>query len=113
MRLNMPIVKYDSIKINDIDVTLSSTCKASFSPPYNKINIQMTPTNCSLSYYEVRVTGSEDLYDIGVGKLAYYGTNIPANKKYSYTIDINSTNFSLGDITYRIGLYARSAVDDS
>ena len=113
MSLITPLVSYESIKIHNTEILLSTTCRASFNSPYNKINIKMTPTNCSLSYYEARVTGSEDPYDIGVGTLAYWSSNIAANASHSFTIDINAKNFSLGDGKYRISLYARSALDDS
>jgi hypothetical protein len=113
MSLVTPLVSYDAIKINGVDISLSSKCRASFIAPYNKINIEMTPTNCSLSYFEVRVTESEESYDIGVGANAYWTTNIAANSTHTFTIEINSTNFSLGDGDYRISLYAKSALDDS
>ena len=71
MSLTTPLVNYDSIKINGIDVALSSTGRVSFTDPYNKIDIKFTPTNCSLSYFEVRITEEEDLFDIEVGELAY------------------------------------------
>ena len=113
MSLVTPLVSYDSIKIHNVDVLLSSTGRVSFQSPYNKINVKMTPTNCSLSYFEVRVTGSEEEYDIGKGVKAYWTTNIAANASHEFTIDVNSSNFMLGDGTYRISLYAKSALDDS
>ncbi len=113
MSLITPLVSYDTIRINGKDISLSSSCRASFIAPYNKINIEMAPTNCSLSYFEVRVTGLDAEYDIGVGAKAYWTTNIAANAKHTFTIDINSENFTLGDGAYRISLYARSALDGS
>lgn len=113
MSLVTPLVSYDSIKIHDTDILLSSECRASFTSPYNKISITMTPTNCSLSFYEVRVTGLEEEYDIGVGTQAYWNTNIAANTPLQFAIDINAKTFTLGDGTYRISLYARSALDNS
>jgi len=71
MLLESPLINYNSIKINGIEIELETTCKASFSSPFNKIDFEMTPTNCSLSHFEVRVTGVDDAYDIGVGNLAY------------------------------------------
>lgn len=71
MLLESPLVTYKiSINGNSIELNTSS-CRASFSPPYNKIDVSMTPTNCSLRYQEVRVTRAEDPYDIEVGSLAY------------------------------------------
>lgn len=113
MGLVTPLVTYNSISINGKSVALSNSCKASFEAPYNKININLTPTNCSLSQYEVRVTQADANYDIGVGQLAYWDTNIENNKAYTFQIDINATNFIYGDGTYRISLYARSSVDGS
>lgn len=54
--LNSPLVNYKSILINDKQISIGSEVKASYSSPFNKINVVFTPTNCSLSYYEVRVT---------------------------------------------------------
>jgi hypothetical protein len=72
MLLESPLVNYNSISINGNPITLNtSSCRASFEPPYNKIDVSITPTNCSLRYYEVRVTRAEDPYDIEVGSLAY------------------------------------------
>ena len=89
-----PLVEYLSIKIANTDILLSSTCRASFKPPYNKIEVQLKPTTTSLSYYEVRVTKADEVADIGVGKLAYWDANISANKIKTFSIEINNTNFS-------------------
>lgn len=113
MEHTTPIVDYLSIKIAETDILLSSTCKASFKSPYNKINIQLKPTTASLSYYEVRITQADEVADIGVGTLAYWATNISANTVTTFSIDINAKNFSHGDNTYRISLYAKSAIDGS
>lgn len=108
-----PLVDYLSIKIANTDILLSSTCRASFKPPYNEIEVQLKPTTASLSYYEVRVTKADEVADIGVGKLAYWDANISANEIKNFSIEINNTNFSYGDTTYRISFYAKSAVDGS
>lgn len=108
-----PMVDYLSIKIANTDILLSSTCRASFKPPYNKIEVQLKPTTASLSYYEVRVTQADEVADIGVGKLAYWDANISANEIKIFSIDINDTNFSHGDTTYRLSFYAKNAVDGS
>lgn len=72
MLLDSPLVNYNSISINGTPITMgASSCRASFNPPFNKIDVSITPTNCSLSHYEVRVTRAEDPYDIEVGSLAY------------------------------------------
>jgi hypothetical protein len=71
MEYSTPNVEYISIKIANKDILLSSSCRASFKAPYNKIDIQMKPTTASLSYYEVRVTQANEVADIGVGKLVY------------------------------------------
>lgn len=108
-----PVVDYLSIKIADADILLSTTCRASFKPPYNKIEVQIKPIATSLSYYEVRVTKADEVADIGVGKLAYWDANISANAVKTFSIEINSTNFSYGDTTYRLSFYAKSAIDGS
>lgn len=54
--LETPLVRYDSIKIGTIDVALSSEGRVSFNAPYNRVDVRFTPTNCSLSNYEVRIT---------------------------------------------------------
>lgn len=71
MELNTPNVEYISIKIANKDILLSSYCRASFKPPFNKIDVKIKPTTASLSYYEVRVTKIDEVADIGVGTLAY------------------------------------------
>lgn len=108
-----PNVEYLSIKIADRDVLLSSCCHASYESPYNKIDVQIQPTNASLSYYEVRVTKADEAFDIGVGTLAYWDANIAANQIKTFSIDINKDNFPEGNITYRISFYAKSAIDGS
>jgi hypothetical protein len=113
MGLVTPIVEYNSITIDGQDILLSSSCRASFKSPYNKIEIKMTPTASSLSYYEVRVTSAAEDYDIGVGQLAYWDSNISAAVEKKFTIDITPTIFTHGDGTYRISLYAKSAIDGS
>lgn len=113
MALVSPLVTYNSIKINNVDVLLDGNCRASFNSPFNKINVTMTPTNCSLSYYEVRVTGIDDPYDIEVGNLAYWTASVAQNKTHSFTININETLFNKGNGVYRISLYAKSAIDGS
>lgn len=108
-----PIVDYLSIKIANTDILLSSTCRASFKPPYNKIDVQIKPMSTSLSYYEVRITQADEVADIGVGTLAYWDANIRADEIKTFSIDINTTNFNHGDTTYRISFYAKSAIDGS
>jgi hypothetical protein len=112
MPANSPSVKYNSIKLNGTNISLSGSCKASFVSPYNKITVSMTPST-SLSYYEVRVTKSNEAYDIGVGQLAYYATNVAGNTAKTFDINVNSTNFTGGSGTYRISLYAQNAADYS
>lgn len=70
MPLDAPLVRYDSISINGKEIAMgSTTCRASYNSPYNKINVTLTPTNCSLSYYEVRVTRADEPYDIQTGEI--------------------------------------------
>lgn len=113
MEYSTPNVEYISIKIANTDILLSSSCRASFKAPYNKVDIQMKPTTASLSYYEVRVTKADEVADIGVGTLVYWDANVSANAIKQFSIDINSANFSKGDGAYRISFYAKSAIDGS
>ena len=113
MTLNSPLVTYNSIAINGQSISLEGDCRASFSSPFNKIDITMTPTNCSLSCYEVRVTEVDEPYDIEVGNQAYWTTSIPANKSHTFSINITPEIFNKGDGVYRISLYAKSAIDGS
>lgn len=119
--LETPLVRYDSIKINTNNVALSSEGRVSFNAPYNRIDIKFTPLNCSLSYYEVRVTRDDSLtpYDIGVGNLAYWTSNVQLNKQHSFSIPVtkdagdHSSLFPDENVKYRISMYAKSAVDGS
>ena len=114
MSLVTPLVTYNYIKINGVDVALSATGRVSFTAPYNKIDIKFTtPTNCSLRAFEVRITEEENLFDVGVGELAYWDTNLPANTQYSFSIPVNATLFKHGNKLYRVSLYAKSAIDGS
>ena len=65
------LITYSSITVNNKSIDLSGSGKVSFKAPYNAINITFTPTNSSLSYYEVRITAANADYDIGVGQRAY------------------------------------------
>ena len=70
MELNTPNVEYISLKIAGKDILLSSSCRASFKSPFNKIDVKLKPKNASISYYEVRITKADEVADIGVGTLA-------------------------------------------
>lgn len=118
MLLESPLVNYNQISINGVPINLGTdSCRASFQAPFNKIDVSLTPTNCSLSYYEVRVTRAEDPYDIEVGSLAYWNTNIELNKIHSFSINITPEVFKLNEgekiATFRISLYAKSSIDGS
>lgn len=113
MALITPLISYDSIKVADVDILLSSLTRVSFNSPYNRIDIKFTPRNGSIEYYEVRITREADTWDIGTGTLVYWDTNIAGNAQQSFSINVNSTNFSSGDGVYRVGLYAKSASDGS
>lgn len=113
MALITPLIRYDSIKIANADIMLSSTTKVSFKAPYNRVDVKFTPTNGSIEYYEVRINQETDTWDIGSGTLVYWSTNIAGNTQHSFSIDVNSTNFAYGNTTYRVGLYAKSASDGS
>lgn len=116
--LNPPNIQYNSIKIitsfngiqNSQTVSLNSTYSISLS---STLQIKMTPTNTSLSRYEVRVTKLNDNYDIGVGNLAYFATNLSANTEHTININVTNSIFNQGNVAYRVSLYAQSAVDGS
>ena len=113
MELTTPNVEYISLSIAGKNILLASSCRASFKPPFNKIDVKIQPKNTSLSYYEVRITKADEEWDIGVGTLAYWEANVSSNTPHQYSIDINSTNFTKGDGAYRISFYAKSASDGS
>lgn len=113
MKFETPLVRYDSIKLDGKEVELDGNYKVSFSSPYNKIDITLSPINTSLSYYEVRVTLDGEPYDIEVGNRAYATTNLPQNRSHNFSIDITPELFDRGDGIYRISLYAKSATDGS
>lgn len=108
----IPNVSYTFL-INGVQQTTNSG-RVSFVAPYNAVTIKFT-SDCSLSYWEARITPNDsatiDDYDIGVGTCASWGSNLSANTLYSKVIDVNSTNFSQGDGTYRISLYSKSELD--
>ena len=111
-KVKPPIVNYKSIKINGVEIGLSTKTRASFVSPYNKIYLTYSP-DISLSKFLVRVTGEDDDYDIDLGTKAIYRTNLSANTDYTDSIDVNVTTFSKGDGIYRVGLYAQSMLDHS
>ena len=111
-KVKTPVVDYKSIKINGVDIGLSTKARASFVSPYNKIYLAYS-ADISLSKFLVRVTGEDDDYDIDLGNKVVYRTNLSAATEYSDSIDVNATNFSKGDGVYRVGLYAQSMLDHS
>lgn len=118
MLLESPLVSYNSISVNGTSILMdSSTCRVSFEPPFNKIEVSMTPTNCSLSYFEVRVTRVDDPYDIEVGELAYWNSNIALNKTHSFSINVTKDTFKLNEnektAVFRLSFYAKSSIDGS
>jgi len=113
MALVTPLISYDSIMIAGADITLGETVTASFNPPYNRIDVKFTPTNGEIEYYEARITPESAVWDIGCGQLAYWDTNVAGNRQHSFSIAVNSTNFSHGDGVYRVSFHARSAIDGS
>jgi hypothetical protein len=113
MELNTPNIEYISLKIAGKDILLSSSCRASFKSPFNKIDVRLKPKNTAVSYYEVRVTKADEESDIGVGTLVSWSANLPVNEDYQFSIDINEKNFKYSDGAYRISFYAKSATDGS
>lgn len=113
MELSTPVVEYVSIKIADTNILLSSSCRASFKPPYNRIDVTIKPKQYSLSYYEVRITKADEDWDIGKGTLAHWDANVPGDVETKFSIDINNKNFNQGDGAYRISFYAKNSLDGS
>ena len=120
MELTTPNVEYSSLSIAGKEILLSSSCRASFKPPFNRIDVTIKPKNTSLSYYEVRITKADEDWDIGIGVLPKdpdgiecWCASIPQNKHYQFSIAINEENFIHGDGAYRISFYAKSATDGS
>jgi hypothetical protein len=118
MLFETSLVSYDSIKINNEEITLDGNYRVSFSPPYNKVDINFSLLESSLSYYEVRVTGEDDPYGVGEGILALNPNEEPLalfslalNKSHAISISVCPKVFNKGDGVYRVGLYAKSAVD--
>jgi hypothetical protein len=111
MALETNFVKYAPITIAGSEITES--CRASFEPPYNKIDVTMKLKIESASYFEVRVTKFDEEYGIGIGTRAYVQTSLSPTKTEHFSIDINEDNFKYGDTDYRISFYVKSAVDGS
>ena len=108
-----PIMEYElSINGQNIIVNNTEPIRASFNPPYNRISGTYKSTNISLSRFEIRITAADDDFDIDLGTRPYYvAANISANSVHEFSFEINEENFNLGNINYRISLYARSALD--
>ena len=119
MSLVTPVLTYKSIKLNNVDITLSSQPSdvlVSYQPPFNRIDVVFR-AGTSLSYYEVRTTEFSAEYGVGIGICAYHDANIAANADYSYSIYINSDYFPRiigdGNKQFRVSLYAKNSVDGS
>lgn len=107
-----PKVTYTQISINGQNIALSSNVKASFSAPYNKIDITFKSTNVSLNTFKVAVTKASDQdYSADIGEQQVLATNVGINVSKSVSFNINANLFKFGDIKYRILLCAQSAVD--
>jgi hypothetical protein len=46
-----------------------------------------------------------------MGSLAYSASPVAADAPHSFSINVNSTTFSKGMGSYRVSLYAKSAID--
>ena len=119
MILESSLVKFNSIKVNGKEI--DQVGRVSYNYPFNEIKFEMAVKNTSLNYFEVRVTNWEDEYDIEVGELVYYSPGFPASSTQTFTIKIDPDKYPIFRITgpeskiktFRVGLYARSAVDNS
>ena len=114
MGYTIPDVNYNinvaNLKLNTAEaVTVGSMCKVSYN---HKIIVNLTPVNCSLDQFDIRATLSENPWDIDQGKLLSRATNLRQNLTHTCEFLINPENFpEMGE--YRIGLYARNALDNS
>lgn len=109
-----PSIIYSNIKLNNQNISLGGNIKASFSAPYNRIDITFKSTNVSLNKFKVAVTSAADTnYGVDIGQQIILATNIAYNTNTTVQLPINSTLFNKGNIQYRILLCAQSAVDDS
>ena len=127
MLLQTRLLDYKDPIINGVSIQENNSCKVSYTSPFNKIDIEGTPIEGSLGRYEVRVTGIDDPYDIGVGiipkcrynniKQAAYWASLPGNKAHSFSILVEPETFVLEadqtSKTFRLSFYARSAIDGS
>jgi hypothetical protein len=114
MGYTLPNVSYNisvtNLKFNTTEaVTVGSMCKVSYN---HKIILNLIPNNCGLDQFDIRVTDSDDPWDIDQGKLLNRATNLRQGISHECEFSINPETFpTVGE--YRIGLYARSALDDS
>lgn len=112
MLFETSLVKYESIKLNNTEITLDGNYRVSFNPPYNKVDITFTLLETSLSYYEARVTADADSHGIGIGNLAFTPeTNLALNRTHTVSINVTPEVFNKGPGVYRVSLYAKSALD--
>ena len=112
-----PITKREE----QIPLSVGGTVHRSFSEHFNSIHITFN-SNISLNKYEVRATEipadkdplvQKQSYGVGEGTLLFneYGS-IQAGVDFTFTISINGKVFDPTK-SYRIGLYARSALDNT
>jgi hypothetical protein len=103
-------IKVANLKFNTVgDIAIGTTCRVSYNC---KIIITLTPKNCGLDQFDIRATASADPWDLDRGILLSRRTNLQQSISYSCEFLINKENFpDAGE--YRIGLYARNALDGS
>lgn len=123
MLLETRLLQYKDPTINGVVVT--NNCKASYQSPFNQIDIEATPIEGSISYYEVRITAADEPYDIGVGALpkCYYRSarqdaswvGLPGNTAHNFSILVEPNTFVLNagetSKSFRLSFYAKSAID--
>jgi hypothetical protein len=103
-------IKVANLKFNTVgDIAVGAACRVSYNC---KIIITLIPNNCGLDQFDVRATTSDASWDIDQGNLLSRSTNLSQSVAHSCEFYITKENFpSAGE--YRIGLYARNALDGS
>ena len=106
-------INYSTFKYNEKTLTgyqikeaeLSGTIRVSFNTNFNTIKYSITPDETILKYI-VRVTKEPEDYDVELGNILYYGTNISPNKATEIALTVDSSTLDKGDGIYRISMYA-------
>ena len=98
--------------ITYITPTPGESIRASYKEGHNNITVKYI-SDISLNFYQVRITKDGEKFGLDTGVLAYqYAGSLAANVEHSFNIEINDELFPEDGI-YRIGLYAREALENT